>query len=133
MKFIRQEQGFTMIEALLSLLCAALFCMALSQTALVIVKGTRLDYQAEDILAIKQMQLLLAQSKCFTIHNNELHFSYHQEDFYLTQYKNFLVKRKGFEVILQEVEKVSFQKVKNCYEMNYQRDNQNKRVVLVCE
>ncbi len=122
MKFMKQEQGFTMIEALLSLLCAALFCIVLSQTALIIV-----------ILAIKQLQLILAQSKSLRIVQNELHFIYHQEDFYLTRYKNALVKRKGFEVILQDIDSVRFTRSGSCYHLSYERNHQKKGAVLGCE
>ncbi|MCI8850579.1 MAG: ComGF family competence protein [Erysipelotrichaceae bacterium] len=133
MKFMKQEQGFTMIEALLSLLCAALFCIVLSQTALIIVKSTRVNHEAEDILAIKQLQLILAQSKSLRIVQNELHFIYHQEDFYLTRYKNALVKRKGFEVILQDIDSVRFTRSGSCYHLSYERNHQKKGAVLGCE
>ena len=130
---MKQDQGFTMIEALLSLLCAALFCIVLSQTALIIVKSTRVNHEAEDILAIKQLQLILAQSKSLRIVQNELHFIYHQEDFYLTRYKNALVKRKGFEVILQDIDSVRFTRSGSCYHLSYERNHQKKGAVLGCE
>lgn len=133
MKFMKQEQGFTMIEALLSLVCVALFCIVLSQAALVIVKSTRIHHETEDILAIKQLQLILAQGTNFKIDQNELHFTYHREDYYLTQYKKSLVKRKGYEVLLQGIDSVHFSKSNNCYKMSYERKYQKKSVVLVCE
>lgn len=133
MKFIRQEQGFTMIEALLSTLCAALFCMILSQSVLIMMKGIHYDFAAEDMLAIKQLQLMLAQADDFSIHDDKLYFTYHQDSFYLTQYQNSLVKRKGFEVILQDVDHVAFYNDKGCYHMRYQRNHTERKAVLVCE
>lgn len=133
MRYMKQEQGFTMIEALLSLLCAALVCLLVSQAARLIVKSTQPDYEAEDLLAIKQLQLLLAQSDHLYIDKNQLYFTYHQEEFYLTKYQKLLVKRKGFEVIMQEIDQVNFIKKGNCYQMKIKRNDKIKSAVLACE
>lgn len=133
MNYLKQEQGFTMIEALLSLLCAALFTMILAQTASFIIPFTKSNYEAEDALAVRQLQLMLAQAKDIAIDQNRLVFTYHQESFYLVQYKDQLVKRKGFEVILQDIKQVRFFNSGQCYAMEYQRDDTVKRVVLACE
>lgn len=133
MKSMKQEQGFTMIEALLSLLCASFVCMLITQCAKLTVSALQPDYEAEDRLAIKQLQLLLAQSDHLHIVDHQLHFTYHQEEFYLTQYENRLVKRKGFEVIMQEIDRLEFQKQGSCYQMVIHRKKQMKKAVLACE
>ena len=133
MKSMKQEHGFTMIEALLSLLCAALVCTLLTQTAKLLIRSAVSDREAEDRLAVKQLQLILAQSNNLYIEQNQLHFTYHREAYYLTQYENKLVKRKGFEVILQNIDEVSFTKQESCFQMTTKRLNKIKRVVLACE
>ena len=133
MKYMKQEHGFTMIEALLSLLCAALVCTLLVQTARLLIKGAVSNEEAEDRLAVKQLQLILAQSNDLYIEQNQLHFTYHQEAYYLTQYENKLVKRKGFEVILQNIDEVKFMKQGSCFQMTIKRLNKTKRAVLACE
>ena len=78
MKYMKQEHGFTMIEALLSLLCAALVCTLLAQTTRLLIKGAVSNEEAEDRLAVKQLQLILAhctKSTAFYLSSRSLLFN----------------------------------------------------------
>ena len=133
MKSLSEPSGFTMIEVLIALLSASLCALLCVQIASLISHDPLHDYRAEDEIAIKQMRLILAQSQITDVQTDTLSFFYHENRFRLVQYEDKLVKRKGFEVLLQDIYEARFHRENHCVILQYRRGVSKRKVVLTCE
>lgn len=132
-KYTYKQRGFTMIELLLALLCLSVCIPLFARIIFVLVKAVPKDYQAEDRVGVAQLQVIVAQSDSFELINGEAHMNYHDQTIRLVQYEDKLVKRSGFEVMLQNVDQVSFQIQNNCLNLQWQRGDHHEEAVLGCE
>lgn len=133
MKSMNAQSGFTMIEVLIALLGASLCALLCAQIARLVAHYPLDDYRVEDEIALKQLRLLLAQSEIQNVTADRLTFNYHGEQFRLIQYEDKLVKRKGFEVFMQDLDTMQFHREHACIFLDYQRDHQQHTAELACE
>ncbi len=133
MKYMNAQSGFTMIEVLLALLGTSLCTLLCVQIATLIGHHQINDHRVEDEIAIKQLRLILAQSEIMDVEEQCLSFYYHEDVFRLVRYEDKLVKRKGFEVMLQDVDSIQFYQENMCIFLSYRRDDRERQVELACE
>lgn len=133
MRSIWKDQGFTMIEMVAMLGCMGLCAILLSALIVFLARLNIKDDTAEDAIALRQIQLILAQGKQLEVQGDTLTFLYHGNHCYLTLYEDKLIKRDGFEVMMQGLDEVSFRKEGVCVFLRYERNSQKKEVMLACE
>ncbi len=133
MNCMKKVHGFTMIEMLLTLGCIGLCVVLLTSMLHLISRMNHEHFVSEDALAIRQIQMILAQASDIAIDGCTLWFTYHGERFSIEQYDKQLVKRKGFEVLMQGLDEIAFYRTGACVGMEYRRDQQVKKAVLACE
>lgn len=133
MKSLNAPAGFTMIEVLLALLGTSLCVLLCTQVAGVVANTTIGNDRVEDEIAVKQLQLILAQSEIQSVEADMLSFYYHEDIFRLVLYKDKLVKRKGYEVILQNIDELRFEQKNACVFLHYRRGNDVFTAELACE
>ncbi len=130
---IWKDQGFTMIEMIAMLGCLGLCAVLLSALIAFLPRLKAKDYTAEDAIALRQIQLILAQGKQMEVQNNTLTFLYHGDTYRLESYEDKLVKRDGFEVMMQGLDEITFHKEGFCVFLRYERNSQWREVMLACE
>lgn len=133
MRFIGKDRGFTMIEMVLILGCMGLCALLLSSLIALLPRLNAKSYTAEDAIALRQLQLILAQAQHMEIQEDTLIFTYHGETCSLELYADKLVKRDGFEVMMQGLDEISFDKTNGCVSLRYRRNHHTREVMLACE
>lgn len=133
MNLYKRQQGFTMIEMLLTLSIMSLCAMLCTQIVSLMVAFPQDEYQGEDAAAIAQLQLLLAQAQAYETDGTQLHFLYHGEPFYLEQHGANLVKRKGYEIYLQAIDALQFTWQGTCIVLQYEREDKAYEATIACE
>lgn len=128
-----KKQGFTMIEMLLCLQVISilvLLSVQLFQTILPYGKANRYD---EDAIALYHMRKLLVQSEIKHIQEDQLEFVYQEENYTLSFHNGRIVKQKGYEIYLQEVDQAWFEERMECVYLHYEREEKQQEALLVCE
>ena len=103
-----RSNGFTMIEALFSLLVVSLLIGLLSgfmQVASQIVKNHR-DSQREFL--VLQLRSFLAPASSIRVDQGALEATIFHQSYRIEQDRDRLIKRGGYEILLENVEKVVF-------------------------
>ncbi|MCI9040856.1 ComGF family competence protein [Dubosiella newyorkensis] len=103
-----RSNGFTMIEALFSLLVVSLLIGLLSgfmQVASQIVKNHR-DSQREFL--VLQLRSFLAPTSSIRVDQGALEATIFHQSYRIEQDRDRLIKRGGYEILLENVEKVVF-------------------------
>lgn len=132
-RFHLPNSGFTLLETLL-----ALFCISLSMLILVPCVQTMKRYSydqriGDDHIAIRQLQLMLAQAYTFSLMSDSLAFQYRGDEYTLEYDRNRLVKRPGYEIFLEDIDSVTFFSKSNCYFVTWERGKQFYESILSCE
>lgn len=103
-----RSNGFTMIESLFSLLVVSLLIGLLSgfmQVASQIVKNHR-DSQREFL--VLQLRSFLAPTSSIRVDQGALEATIFHQSYRIEQDRDRLIKRGGYEILLENVEKVVF-------------------------
>lgn len=132
MKCMKLQQGFTMIELLITLLCVSLLSVLCTSLIALIMPLNQPSYEAEDDIGLKQLRLILAQANNIQVTPQVLYFEYHGDTYRIEQYQDRLVKRKGFEVLLQNIDAIDFEQSYDCVVMRYERDGKTKEETIAC-
>lgn len=127
------NNGFTLLETLL-----AIFCISLSMLILFpcVTAMKQLSYDKrinDDHLAIRQLQLMLAQAYSFSLISNSLTFQYRGNEFTLEFDRNRLVKKPGYEIFLEDINNAELYLKANCYYLSWKRGNQVYDSIMSCE
>ena len=131
-KFINNN-GFTMIEALFALSICSICILLLCSIASILLK-LNIDFRNnDDSIAIYQLRLLLIVSYDFHIDDNQLHYVYAQQEEMLYFHNQRLVRQGGYEIFLQKIDAVKFEKENGCIRLYWKRKDIWKDVLLVCE
>ena len=96
------KNGFTMIDALLSLLVfstVTLCMLVFLQTSL---KMLNMDMLQQEQMAVIQLREILSLSKAIEVQSHELTMNYKDKD--------RLVKKEGYEILMEGVKNVAFYK-----------------------
>lgn len=133
MSLYRRQNGFTMIEMLLTLLVVSL-CSVLLTYLIRFVQPERINaFVAEDKTAILQLQLLMAQAKEYEVTAKEIHALYHGEWISIEIDFDRVVRRPGYEIFLQEVEDAYFYEEKGCAGLHWGRKDEEQKALIACE
>lgn len=108
-----KKNGFTLIEALLALLITLIvsLCMVVFLKTCLSFLQFRTSHQ--DQMAILQIREILAISRNFEVENGTLKLIYEQEEITLGFDKNRLVRKKGYEILMEDIDNAYFIKEDN--------------------
>ena len=127
------NDGFTLIETIFSLLISSLCLVMLGAIFPMISRITNNASYIDDRLGILQVRMILAQSRNITLFHDELQFQFQNEDFKFRILNHKLVKQKGYEIFLQEIDNGSFFKAGDCITLRYDKDGKRNEAILYCE
>lgn len=127
------KQGFTLVEVLVALFCISLTSVLITQCVVVLNTLSKPRYQSEDQIAIHQLRILLAQGMNYHIQNNALYFTYANEENRLEFHNRRFVRRKGYEIFLQDVDYVEVKEKGRCFYVAWERKKKQKEALLTCE
>lgn len=103
-----RPNGFTMIDALLALVISLLVSFL---TVLCIQSCKRIaliPFDQQDQIAILQLQQTMALVNAYEVQAHDLIYMYNHEEFKFTYNKHRLVKQKGYEIILENIDDAYF-------------------------
>lgn len=132
-KSIRNNSGFTLVEMLVAFSCVAVSCSLLMPLVSTLQRLQRPVYYTADRLAIYQLRFLLAQSSELSLQEQTLSFTYQKKKQTLEYDRRRLVRRSGYEIFLQDVDALQFQKRRECYYVTWVRKDKREEALLTCE
>lgn len=129
---IQDKQGFTLIEMLLACSIITLCLSLLAASLSAIPKLQRIQYFTQDNIAIHQIRVIYAQAKFIEIIQGRLFLHYHKEEIYLYFNNQYLVKSKGYEILLDQIDEAYFTKEENCIYLTYTRGEFHTKTIIGC-
>ena len=126
------QMGFSMLEALFSLLIVSILLSLL----LMYLQGLRrMDtsmYDGEDDISISQLRLIYVLSDaCYA--DGSLYLSYYDKDMQISLQKDRLIMQPGYQVFLQYVDDAYFTQREECIYLVYKHKNQEvKERIIGC-
>lgn len=132
-KSIRNRNGFTLVEMLVAFSCVVVSCLLLMPIVSTLLRLQKPLYYSEDRIAIYQLRFLLVQSTDLSLQEDALSFTYRKKKQTLQYDRGRLVRRSGYEIFMQNVDAVQFQKRKECYYVTWKRNDKRKEALLACE
>ena len=123
-KPIRNNGGFTLVEMLVAFSCVAVSCVLLMPVVSALQRLQEPVYYSED---------RIAQSSRLSLQENTLSFIYQKKKQTLEYDRRRLVRRSGYEIFLQDVDALQFQKRKECYYVTWVRKEKREEALLTCE
>ena len=124
MKKRSRRNGFTMMEALLSLMITSIILMCFVIFAQTCLKMTQFDAMHQEQMAIIQLRQILALSKDIEVRSDCLEMIYRHEKISIVQDKNRLIKKNGYEILMENINHVSFQEIENEIFMEWEKEGQ---------
>ena len=114
--------GFTMIEALIALFISLIvsFCAVIYLRTCVLFINYRPNHQ--DQFAILQLRQIAAVSKDREVKERTLYMIYEHEEIRIEFDRNRLVKRDGYEILMENIEYAEFFKEDEKIYLRYQKD-----------
>ncbi|MEG1638380.1 MAG: prepilin-type N-terminal cleavage/methylation domain-containing protein [Erysipelotrichaceae bacterium] len=131
MNFIKNKNGFTIIEMLLSLFVTSFSILLLVQVIHLISKLKLNDERCEDLIAIEQLRLRFLEFEEIEFDEQELSFIYHDKDCQLVIDRGKVFKNIGHEIFFQKIKDGYFEEKNNCIYLNIEREKE-KRYLLGC-
>lgn len=102
------KNGFTMIDALLSLLVFSIVTLCMLVFLQTSLKMLNMDMLQQEQMAVIQLREILSLSKAIEVQSNELTMNYKHESIWIGQDKDRLVKKEGYEILMEGVKNVAF-------------------------
>ena len=114
--------GFTMIEALIALFISLIvsFCAVIYLRTCVLFINYRPNHQ--DQFAILQLRQIAAVSKDRKVKERTLYMIYEHEEIRIEFDRNRLVKRDGYEILMENIEYAEFFEEDGKIYLRYQKD-----------
>lgn len=114
--------GFTMIEALIALFISLIvsFCAVIYLRTCVLFINYRPNHQ--DQFAILQLRQIVAVSKDREVKERTLYMIYEHEEIRIEFDRNRLVKRDGYEILMENIEYAEFFEEDEKIYLRYQKD-----------
>lgn len=129
----RRNSGMIMMDYLLSLFIAAMMC-PLMVASISLISYRKTDVQSvQDEIAIAQLQRILIISDEYEIQENELAFMNQNRSMYLRKVNGNLIIQPGTQIILVDIDDVSFTEEGNLITCTYSRKGKEYERVLVPE
>lgn len=126
-----RNSGIIMIDYLLSLFIVAVMC-PLMVASIALINNRKQDAQAvQDEIAIAQLQRILIISEGYKIQGNELSFMNQNRAMYLRKVNGNLIIQPGTQIILVNIDDVSFKEEGNLITCTYSRKGKEYERVLV--
>lgn len=104
------KNGFTMIDALLSLLVFSIVTLCMLVFLQTCLKMLNMDMLQQEQMAVIQLREILSLSKDIEVQSHELTMNYKHESIWIGQDKDRLVKKEGYEILMEGVKNVAFYK-----------------------
>lgn len=119
-----KENGFTLIEALLSLMISlfisSMICMIFSTLFhLINIKDVK-----QDQYAILQLRERCAFASC-SVEDGKMILEMNHEQYMIFYDRHRLVKEKGYEILLENIEDAYFERKDGIIYLRYQKENQS--------
>lgn len=130
---IRKNEGFTLVEVLVALLCVSFSTLLLTQCMLLLRSQSMSRYESEDRIAIDQLRILCMQGDQYQLQNSTFLFRYHGEPTWLEYHNRRLVRRDGYQIFLQDIDAATFHKKGDCYYAQWVRQASTQEALLACE
>ena len=102
------KNGFTMIDALLSLLVFSIVTLCMLVFLQTCLKMLNMDMLQQEQMAVIQLREILSLSKVIEVQSHELTMNYKHESIWIGQDKDRLVKKEGYEILMEGVKNVAF-------------------------
>ena len=102
------KNGFTMIDALLSLLVFSIVTLCMLVFLQTSLKMLNMDMLQQEQMAVIQLREILSLSKDIEVQSHELTINYKHESIWIGQDKDRLVKKEGYEILMEGVKNVAF-------------------------
>ena len=102
------KNGFTMIDALLSLLVFSIVTLCILVFLQTCLKMLNMDMLQQEQMAVIQLREILSLSKDIEVQSHELTMNYKHESIWIGQDKDRLVKKEGYEILMEGVKNVAF-------------------------
>lgn len=104
------KNGFTMIDALLSLLVFSIVTLCMLVFLQTSLKMLNMNMLQQEQMAVIQLREILSLSKAIEVQSHELTMNYKHESIWIGQDKDRLVKKEGYEILMEGVKNVAFYK-----------------------
>lgn len=102
------KNGFTMIDALLSLLVFSIVTLCILVFLQTCLKMLNMDMLQQEQMAVIQLREILSLSKDIEVQSHELTMNYKHESIWIGQDKDRLVKKEGYGILMEGVKNVAF-------------------------
>ena len=123
----QKPNGFTISELLLSLLVGIFITSLCALQSKTMLNALRLQGDDQEQFSVLQIRELVALSKSAWVQNGTLYLEYQGKEEMLTQDKNRLVKKPGYEIFLENIEKVYFEQTDQAIELVWIQQAKTKR------
>ena len=106
------RKGYTLLKILVAIACIAISLLLLTGILNHSFQLKNTSYISEDILGIRQLRLLLAQSYHTEVDEDKLTFRYHGNEAKLASLRDhtFLVRQEGYIIYLKDLDAIHFNK-----------------------
>ena len=122
-----------MIEALFAFSICLITTLLLSHISFILYHLSQDFRYNDDHLAIHQLRILLAASYDFYVEDDVIEYEYKGEKEKLYFHQKRLVRKGGYEIFLQNIDRVRCQYEHACIHMYWHRKDVEKHAILVCE
>ena len=126
------SKGYTMIEMLLSLFIFSLSMALLTMSIPLIHRLQDIHVDIEDEIALYQLRQLLLYASEIQYNEDELNFFYFEKEASLVLEKNRIVRKDGYVIYMEDIEKSYFTQKKDCFYISYEKNNKRKERFLGC-
>lgn len=129
---IKTNKGFTLIEVLVSLFCLSLCLLLFIGICEMMNHYPVQDPLSDDVIAIRQIRMILAQGEDLTLMADTISFRYHQSEVSLSYHNNRLVKTPGYEIFLKDIDQGTFYEKGGCIYAGWKR-TKDYEALLYCK
>lgn len=123
----QKSNGFMVSELLLSLLVGILITSICAFQSKTMLNALRLQGDDQEQFSVLQIRELVSLSKSARVQNGILYLEYQGKEEMLTQDKSRLVKKPGYEIFLENIEKVYFEQTDQTIELVWIQHAKTKR------
>lgn len=124
------RKGYTLLEMLVAMFCIAISLLLLTGILKPLLSIQKPSYISEDILGIRQLRLLLAQSYHLQVDEDKLTFRYHGKEAKLLLHNHRLVRQKGYIIYLKDLDAIHFKQKGNQIYLYWRREQDEKHALL---
>lgn len=121
-----------MIEMLLSLFIFSLSMTLLTMSIPLIHRLQDIHVDIEDEIALYQLRQLLLYASEIQYNEDELNFFYFEKEASLVLEKNRIVRKDGYVIYMEDIEKSYFTQKGDCFYISYEKNNKRKERFLGC-